>query len=72
MNEWTRDALRSLGLLSGAGMTLAVTTGLGYWVGHKVGVRWDFEPWGTTAGVLLGLAVGFLQIWDIYRRFLSR
>jgi hypothetical protein len=59
-------------MLSGATLTLAVMTALGYWAGHKAEVRWGFEPWGTTAGVLLGLAAGFLQIWDIYRRFLKR
>ncbi|MBI2919866.1 MAG: AtpZ/AtpI family protein [Planctomycetes bacterium] len=53
-------------------MTLAVTTALGYWFGHWAGSRWDFEPWGTTAGVLLGLAAGFAQIWDIYRRYIGR
>ena len=72
MNDWTRDTLKVMGLMSGATVTLGVTTGLGYWVGHRAGVKWGFEPWGTAAGVLLGLAAGFAQIWDIYRRFLKR
>ena len=72
MDQGTRDSFRTLGLLSGATLTLAVTTALGYWIGHWAGTRWDFEPWGTTAGVLLGLAAGFAQIWDIYRRHIRR
>ncbi|MCE9582685.1 MAG: AtpZ/AtpI family protein [Planctomycetes bacterium] len=72
MNEWTRETLNVMGLMSGATVALGVTTALGYWVGHRAGVRWGFEPWGTTAGVLLGLGVGFVQIWGIYRRFLRR
>ncbi|MCC6740952.1 MAG: AtpZ/AtpI family protein [Planctomycetia bacterium] len=72
MNDWTRETLKVMGLMSGATATLAVTTALGYWVGHRAGVKWGFEPWGTAGGVLLGLAAGFAQIWDIYRRFLRR
>ena len=72
MNDWARELFRVMGLMSGATLTLGVTVALGYWGGHAAGVRWGFEPWGTTAGVFLGLAAGFLQIWDIYRRFLKR
>lgn len=72
MNEWTRELFRAVALMSGATVALGITVGLGYWVGHWAEMKWGFEPWGTTVGVLLGLAAGFLQIWDVHRRFTKR
>lgn len=40
------------------GLQLAATVGLGTWGGHWAESRWNFAPWGTLAGTLLGAAVG--------------
>lgn len=72
MNEWTRELFRAVTLMSGATVALGIAVGLGYWVGHWAEIKWGFEPWGTTAGVFLGLATGFAEIWAVYRRFFKR
>lgn len=57
-----RPWVRQLGLLSGVGLTLVISTVLGLWGGHVLD-RWlGSAPWLTLAGLFLGIASGFVNL----------
>ncbi|HZS32294.1 MAG TPA: AtpZ/AtpI family protein [Methylomirabilota bacterium] len=57
-----RRWLRQLGVLSGVGLTLVVSTVLGLWGGYALD-RWlGSSPWFMLLGLLLGVASGFVNL----------
>lgn len=62
------DALRRAGPYLGLGTTLAaaiaVLMGGGYWLDRKLGT----QPWLTLLGALMGMVVGFYNLFDTLRR----
>ncbi|HYC78147.1 MAG TPA: AtpZ/AtpI family protein [Planctomycetota bacterium] len=48
----------------GVGFSFAALAAAGWYGGRWVGERFGIEPWGSTVGVLLGIAVA---IWDLLR-----
>jgi F0F1-type ATP synthase assembly protein I len=60
--------LRAAGLLAGSGLALGVAAllgaGLGYYLDGRLGTR----PWLMLAGLLLGLAAGFLEMLEILKK----
>jgi ATP synthase protein I len=57
-----RRGLRQLGVLSGVGLTLVVSTVLGFWGGYVLD-RWlGSSPWLMLVGLLLGIASGFVNL----------
>lgn len=46
------------GKFAGIGLQMAVGVGLGIFIGGWLDQKYDWEPWGTTVGCLLGLAGG--------------
>ncbi len=57
-----RRSLRQLGVLSGVGLTLVLSTVLGFWGGLALD-RWlGTSPWLMLVGLLLGIAAGFVSL----------
>ena len=57
-----RRGIRQLGVLSGVGLTLVISTVLGLWGGHVLD-RWlGTAPWFLLVGLLLGIASGFVNL----------
>ncbi|MFP3903479.1 MAG: AtpZ/AtpI family protein [Armatimonadota bacterium] len=51
--------------LSSVGVTLAVSVGLGVYVGNWLDHRWGTAPWLTVVGLLLGSTAGFIELWRV-------
>ncbi len=62
MNDDRRRWIRQVGVLSGVGLTLVISTVLGLY-GGRVLDRWlGTSPWLMLVGLLLGIAAGFLNL----------
>ena len=58
----SRGWIRQVGVLSGVGLTLVISTVLGLY-GGRVLDRWlGTSPWLMLVGLLLGIAAGFLNL----------
>ena len=55
--KWA-DLLR----LSTVGLVLAISVGLGAWIGLWLDERWGTGPWMTVIGVVLGSVAGFMEL----------
>jgi ATP synthase protein I len=61
-SERDRRWVRQLGLLSGLGLTLVISTVLGLWGGHILD-RWlGSHPLLMLTGLVLGIAAGFVNL----------
>ena len=61
-SQTDRQWIRQLGALSGVGLTLVISTVLGFW-GGRVLDRWlGTAPWLMLVGLLLGIASGFVNL----------
>ena len=57
-----RRWVRQVGVLSGVGLTLVISTVLGLWGGYVLD-RWlGSAPWLMLVGLLLGVASGFVNL----------
>jgi ATP synthase protein I len=60
--EPDRRWIRQVGVLSGVGLTLVISTVLGLGGGYALD-RWlGSSPWFTLAGLLLGIVAGFVNL----------
>ena len=67
-NQWSQ-LVRDAGELSVIGMTLAVATVIGFYLGTLVDKYWpQLEPWGMILGIFLGIAAGFREMFRTVRR----
>lgn len=62
---------RSLADLLAVGMVLIACILLGYFLGSYLDRRWGTSPWMLVAGVLLGTAAGFVQLFRTVSRSLK-
>lgn len=60
-----RRGLRQVGILSGVGLTLVVSTVLGLWGGHLLDGWLGTSPWLTLVGLLFGIAAGFVNLFRV-------
>ena len=60
--EARRRWVRQLGSLSGVGLTLVISTVLGLGGGYALDGWLGSTPWLTLAGLLLGIAAGFVNL----------
>ena len=60
--ERDRRWIRQLGMLSGVGLTLVISTVLGLWGGHVLDGWLGTHPWLMLVGLLLGIAAGFVNL----------
>jgi ATP synthase protein I len=57
-----RTWIRQVGVLSGVGLTLVISTVLGLWGGHALD-RWlGTRPWLMLVGLVFGIAAGFVNL----------
>lgn len=67
------SGLREAGELSVIGLTLAIATGIGYYIGHRIEQVWPgLKPWGGVIGALAGIVAGFLEMARTVRRITKR
>ena len=71
MEEKDRKLFRMLGALSTVGITLVVSTVIGYFIGHYLDGRFNTTPWFTLVFLLLGIAAGFKNLYDQTRRLMD-
>ena len=57
-----RRWIRQLGVLSGVGLTLVISTVLGLWGGYVLDAWLGTAPWLMLVGLLLGIAAGFVNL----------
>jgi ATP synthase protein I len=57
-----RRWLRQLGVLSGVGLTLVISTVLGLWGGYALDGWLGTRPWLMLVGLVLGIAAGFVNL----------
>jgi ATP synthase protein I len=57
-----RRWIRQVGVLSGVGLTLVISTVLGLWGGYVLDGWLGTRPWLTLVGLLFGIAAGFLNL----------
>ena len=60
--EPDRRWIRQVGVLSGVGLTLVISTVLGLWGGHALDGWLGTSPWLTLIGLLFGIAAGFVNL----------
>ena len=57
-----RQLIRQIGVYSGVGLTLVISTVLGLWGGHVLDGWLGTAPWLTLIGLLLGIVSGFVNL----------
>ena len=53
-----KDQMPSWGQYLGMGFETAIGFGVGYFAGHWIGTKFNWDPWATLVGSMLGLAAG--------------
>ena len=71
MKEEDRKLFRMLGALSTVGITLVVSTVIGYFIGHWLDGKFDTTPWLTVVFLLVGIAAGFKNLYDQTRKLVK-
>jgi ATP synthase protein I len=71
MEEKDRKLFRMLGALSTVGITLVVSTVIGYYAGHYLDSLFNTTPWLTLGFLLLGIAAGFKNLYDQTRKLMD-
>jgi len=71
MEEQDRKLFRMLGALSTVGITLVVSTVIGYVVGHYLDGLFQTTPWFMLGFLLLGIAAGFKNLYDQTRKLMD-
>ncbi len=64
-----RRWLRQLGVLSGVGLTLVISTMLGFAGGYYLDKWLGTHPWLKLVGLLFGIAAGFVNLFRAVSRF---
>ncbi len=57
-----RRWVRQVGVLSGVGLTLVISTVLGFWGGYVLDAWLGTKPWLMLVGLLFGIAAGFVNL----------
>jgi F0F1-type ATP synthase assembly protein I len=57
--------LRKAGPLMNLGLTFALGIALLAWVGNWADGKWGTEPWLTLTGAVLGVVVGFVNLFRV-------
>jgi len=55
--------------LSYLGIFFGVAVVIGYWGGRWLERRWGGAPWVSLAGVLVGVAAGFRELYRVAKRY---
>jgi F0F1-type ATP synthase assembly protein I len=57
--------LRGIGPMMNLGVTFALSIGGLAYLGHWLDGRWDIEPWMTLLGAVLGMVIGFVNLFRV-------
>ena len=57
--------IRSIGPLMNLGVTFALSIGGLAFLGHWLDRRWGTEPWMTLLGAVLGMVLGFVNLFRV-------
>lgn len=68
MEEKDRKLLRVIGTLSTVGITLVVSTVIGYYMGFYLDKLFGTSPWLTVVFLMFGIAAGFKNLFTAARR----
>ena len=60
-----KHLLQALSLVSTLGLTVVSTIAVGIFLGRLVDVWLDSSPWGTIAGIILGILSGLYGIFKL-------
>lgn len=70
--ENKRELFKSIGFLSGVGISMVAATFIGFGMGHYLD-RWlDTKPWLTMVFLVLGIIAGFRNVYILTARELRR
>lgn len=72
MNEQRRQLIKSLGFLSGLGISMVAATLIGLAMGYYLDRRLGTNPWLTLVFLGLGIAAGFRNVYILTDRELKR
>lgn len=68
MEEKDRKLFRLIGVLSTVGITLVVSTVIGYYMGYYLDRFFGTSPWLTIIFLLFGIAAGFKNLFMAVKR----
>ncbi|NLD35799.1 MAG: AtpZ/AtpI family protein [Desulfatiglans sp.] len=68
MDNETKKMFRALGVLSTAGLTMALSIGIGAVVGHYIDKRYDTEPWFFLIFLFFGIVAAFRNLYLMYKK----
>ncbi len=57
--------LRSIAPLMNLGLTFALSIGGLAYLGHWLDGKWESEPWMTLLGAILGMVIGFVNLFRL-------
>lgn len=64
----SKSTYRALGITSGIGFMMAACILGGYFVGSYLDSKFGTKPWLLLVFLLMGLAVGFIEIYNIMKK----
>lgn len=67
--EDKREIFRALGAVGNVGFALASSVVVGLLLGRWADKNLNTFPWGTTIGIVLGMAAG---LWSIYNQIINK
>ncbi|MDD6102330.1 MAG: AtpZ/AtpI family protein [Clostridiales bacterium] len=70
MNKERKDAVKCIFLILQIGLNMIVTLGLGFAVGYLAARLFDVA-WLVMAGLFLGMAAGYRNIYDMVKGFMA-
>ncbi len=71
MNIDQKGGWRLAGELSAIGLTLVLSTAIGYFLGAWIGESLGSKTWGGFIGAILGIAAGFMQMFKTVKKYLE-
>ena len=72
MDEDKKGLLRTLGLVSSMGISMALAIAIGVWFGLKLDEWFGTKPWFFFIFLLIGIAAGFRNVYIIAGREIKR
>jgi ATP synthase protein I len=66
MDNETKKIYRSLGILSTAGLTMALSIGIGAVAGHYLDKKFGTEPWLFLVFLFFGIVAAFRNLYSMY------
>jgi len=72
VSRYPGGPIQAAGMLASVGLVLVVSVMLGFFLGRWLDSRLHTEPWLTLAGLALGTAAGFMEMFRIAKHYLGK